>query len=176
MDARIDRLRNLIKDVPGFPKPEIVFKDITPLLGDAQGLAAAIDLLAEPYRGRVTAVVGMESRGFIFGVPVACALGVGFVPVRKPGKLPRATVSAEYSLEYGTDRLEMHEDAVTSDDKVLIVDDLLATGGTAEAAARLVQSRGGQIVGMSFVIELEFLSGRAKLPGQNIHSLIRYSF
>lgn len=174
MDARIDRLRHLIKDVPGFPKPEIVFKDITPLLSDAQGLATAIDLLAEPYRGSVTAVVGMESRGFIFGVPVACALGVGFVPVRKPGKLPRATVFAEYSLEYGTDRLEMHEDAVTSDDKVLIVDDLLATGGTAEAAARLVQSRGAQIVGMSFLIELEFLSGRAKLPGQKIHSLLRY--
>ncbi|MCU0663750.1 MAG: adenine phosphoribosyltransferase [Myxococcota bacterium] len=174
MDARIDRLRSLIKDVPGFPKPEIVFKDITPLLGDARGLATAIELLAEPYRGRVTAVVGMESRGFIFGAPVACALGVGFVPVRKPGKLPRATVSAEYSLEYGTDCLEMHEDAVGRDDRVLVVDDLLATGGTAEAAVRLVHSRGAQIVGASFVIELEFLCGREKLQGLEVRALLQY--
>lgn len=174
MDAKADRLRSLIRDVPGFPKPEIIFKDITPLLRDAAGLATAIELLAEPYRGQVTAVVGMESRGFIFGVPVACALGVGFVPVRKPGKLPCATVSAEYSLEYGTDRLEMHEDAVGPNDKVLIIDDLLATGGTAEAAVQLVRSRGARIVGLSFLIELEFLSGRNKLGGMAVRSLLQY--
>jgi adenine phosphoribosyltransferase len=175
MSDAIETLRNLIRDIPDFPKEGIVFKDITPLLGNPKGLALSLDLLAEPYRDRqVQAVVGMESRGFIFGVPVAERLGAGFVPVRKPGKLPAETISEEYALEYGTDKLEMHRDALKSGDRVLVVDDLLATGGTAEATVRMVQSTGAQVVGVTFVIELGFLAGRKKLPGLDVTSLIVY--
>ena len=171
----IDALRGLIRDVPDFPKEGIVFKDITPLIGDPRGLVTALDLLAEPYReAGVTAVAGMESRGFIFGVAVAERLGVGFVPVRKPGKLPAETVAEEYELEYGTDRLEVHRDAAGQGDRVLIVDDLLATGGTAAATVRLIRSLGAAVVGAAFVIELGFLSGRDKLSGVDVHSLITY--
>jgi adenine phosphoribosyltransferase len=175
MSDQIHIIRNLIRDIPDFPKEGILFKDITPLLGNSSALSATADLLADPYKNqRVTQVVGMESRGFIFAVPVAERLGAGFVPVRKPGKLPAPTVSEEYALEYGTDRLEMHQDALTGDDKVLVVDDLLATGGTAEATVRMVQSTGAQVIGVAFVIELGFLPGRSKLEGLEVTSLIVY--
>jgi adenine phosphoribosyltransferase len=175
MSDRTDFIRNLIRDIPDFPKEGILFKDITPLLGDAKALSTAADLLADPYKNHgVTQVVGMESRGFIFAVPVAERLGAGFVPVRKPGKLPAQTLSEEYALEYGTDRLEMHTDALSGDDNVLVVDDLLATGGTAQATVRLVQATGAKVVGVAFVIELEFLPGRSKLPGLDVTSLIVY--
>ncbi len=175
MNTQIEMLRGLIRDIPDFPKEGIVFKDITPLLRDPQGLSVSVDLLAEPYKGRgITAVAGMESRGFIFGVPVAERLGVGFVPIRKPGKLPAETVSEEYALEYGTDRLEMHKDAVSGKDNVLVVDDLLATGGTAAATVKLIQSTGAKVVGVAFVIELGFLEGRSKLGDFDVKSLIVY--
>jgi len=168
-------LEGLIRDVPDFPKPGIVFKDITPLLGHPEGLPTACALLARPYLGRgITHVAGMESRGFIFGTPVAALLGAGFVPIRKPGKLPWRTRREEYSLEYGTDALEVHEDAVRAGDRVLIVDDLLATGGTAAAAIRLVQSLGAEVVGVAFVVELGFLSGRARLDQVPATSLLVY--
>ncbi|MCP4674406.1 MAG: adenine phosphoribosyltransferase [Deltaproteobacteria bacterium] len=175
MSDKIEMLKGCIRDIPDFPKEGIVFKDITPLLLRPEALCASLDLLAEPYKGLgVTAVAGMESRGFIFGVPVAERLKVGFVPVRKPGKLPAETVSQEYTLEYGTDRLEMHKDAVSAGDKVLVVDDLLATGGTAEATVKLIQSTGAEVVGVTFVIELGFLEGRSKLEGLEVKSLIVY--
>ncbi len=175
MSDKIQSIRNLIREIPDFPKEGILFYDITPILGNAKALAASSDLLAEPYKDRgITQVVGMESRGFIFAVPVAERLGAGFVPVRKPGKLPAQTLSEEYALEYGTDRLEMHRDALGGEDKVLVVDDLLATGGTAEATVRMVQSTGAQVVGVAFVIELGFLPGRSKLEGLDITSLIVY--
>ena len=175
MTEKIDKLRELIRDVPDFPKKGIIFKDITPLLGDPEGLSTSADLLAEPYKGRgITHVVGMESRGFIFAVPVAERLQAGFVPIRKPGKLPAETVSEEYELEYGTDCLEMHKDAVGAGDKVLVVDDLLATGGTAEATVRMLRSVGAEIVGVAFVIELGFLEGRSRLKGLEVASLIVY--
>ena len=170
-----EKLKGLIRDVPDFPKEGIVFKDITPLIGDPQGLTLALDALAAPFReAGVTAVAGMESRGFIFGVPVAERLGVGFVPVRKPGKLPAETLSEEYALEYGTDELEVHRDAAGAGDRVLIVDDLLATGGTAAATVRLIRALGAEVVGVAFVIELGFLSGRDKLHGVDVQSLITY--
>ncbi len=175
MNTQIEMLRGLIRDIPDFPKEGIIFKDITPLLRDPQGLSVSVDLLAESYKGKgITAVAGMESRGFIFGVPVAERLGVGFVPIRKPGKLPAETVSEEYALEYGTDRLEMHKDAVDGDDNVLVVDDLLATGGTAAATVKMIQSTGAKVVGVAFVIELGFLEGRSKLGDFEIKSLIVY--
>jgi adenine phosphoribosyltransferase len=175
MNDELEQIRERIRDVPDFPKEGIVFKDITPLLADTGAFAKAVDLLAAPFAGRgVTAVVGMESRGFIFGVPVAERLEVGFVPVRKPGKLPMETLSEEYALEYGTDRLEMHRDALGAGDTVLIVDDLLATGGTAAATVNLVRSAGARVIGAAFVIELEFLSGRAGLEGIEVLSLIEY--
>lgn len=167
-------LKALIRDVPDFPKKGILFKDVTPLLLDPQGLNAAIDRLAAPYKEmEISAVAGMESRGFIFGVPVAQALGVGFIPIRKPGKLPADSVSETYELEYGTDSLEIHADAATSGDRVLLVDDLLATGGTAKAAANLVKKLGAEVIGATFVIELSFLNGRSKLDIP-IHSLVTY--
>jgi adenine phosphoribosyltransferase len=173
MNQDTARIRSLIRDVPDFPKPGIVFKDITPVLKDPVALRQALDLLAEPFcKERVTAVAGMESRGFIFGVPVAERLGVGFVPVRKPGKLPWRAVAEEYALEYGTDRLEMHEDALGKGDRVLIIDDLLATGGTAAATSRLVVRLGAEVVGAGFVIELAFLNGRARLAGLDVRSLV----
>ena len=174
-EQRTEKLRQLIRDIPDFPKEGIIFKDITPLLGDPEGLKTSGDLLAEPYRtAGITAVAGMESRGFIFGVPVAERLGVGFVPIRKPGKLPYETVREEYALEYGTDALEMHKDAVGPGDKVLVVDDLLATGGTAEATVRLIRGLGAEVISVAFVIELGFLEGRKKLADVDVSSLIVY--
>lgn len=176
MNRELDALRRLIRDVPDFPKPGILFKDVTPLVRDPAGFKTTIDLLTAPFVGvGVTAVAGMESRGFIFGVPVAERLGVGFVPIRKPGKLPAAKVREEYSLEYGTDALEMHADAVGPNDRVLVVDDLLATGGTAAAAVRMLRRVGATIVGIAFVVELDFLSGRGKLAGvPSVHSLLHF--
>jgi adenine phosphoribosyltransferase len=167
------RLLSLIRDVPDFPKPGIVFKDITPLLADAQALGAATDLMAAPWRGeKIDQVAGIESRGFILGACVARELGVGFVPVRKPGKLPFRTTRVEYALEYGTDALEIHTDAVGRAAQVLIVDDLLATGGTAAATCRLVEGLGAHVVGLGFLTVLEFLNGRAKLPKRRIEHVI----
>jgi adenine phosphoribosyltransferase len=168
-------LKKLIRDVPNFPKEGILFKDITPLLLDPQGLASTVERLAAPYlETSITAVAGMESRGFLFGVPVAQVLGVGFIPIRKPGKLPADTITQTYSLEYGTDSLEMHADAVKSGDRILLVDDLLATGGTAKAAADLIRQLKGEVVGAAFAIELSFLNGRDKLLGVPVHTLISY--
>jgi len=169
------RLKAIIRDVPDFPKKGIVFKDITPLLADASAFEATLDAMAAPHRrSGVALVAAVESRGFIFGAPLAARLGAGFVPIRKPGKLPSATIRETYTLEYGTDTLEMHADAVPRGAKVLIVDDLLATGGTAGAAARLVAHLGGEVVALSFVVELEFLKGRGTLGKLPIHSLVRY--
>ena len=175
MTAEMDKIKSLIRDVPDFPKPGILFKDITPLIGDPEGLRTTMDLLAKPFEGAgITAVAGMESRGFVFGVPVAERLGVGFVPVRKPGKLPAKTVSVEYELEYGTDTLQMHADAVGEGSRVLVVDDLLATGGTAAATVKMIRSLGAKVVGAVFVIELDFLKGRARLDDVDVTSLVRF--
>lgn len=164
-----------IREIPDFPKPGIQFKDITTLLKDGPAFKAAIDGLLEQVRDRpVDAVVGMESRGFIFGAPVAYALGVGFVPVRKLGKLPADVVSVEYDLEYGSATLEMHKDALAPGARVLIVDDLLATGGTVAGTIELVKQLGGEIVALAFLIELTFLKGRDRLPGHDILTLVRY--
>ncbi len=158
------RLDAAIRDVPDFPKPGILFKDITPVLADPKLLRATVDHFAEKWAGEhIDAVVGMESRGFIFGAPLAMALSAAFVPARKPGKLPYKRIGAEYELEYGTNRLEMHVDAVKPGQKVLIIDDLLATGGTAAATVDLVRQLGGEVVGCLFVVELGFLDGRSKL-------------
>jgi len=171
----MEHLKKLVREVPGFPKPGILFYDITTLLKDPAGLRAAIDGLSGHYReARVDLVAGIEARGFIFAPALACALNAGFVPVRKPKKLPAETVRVTYDLEYGTDALEMHKDAVTPGARVLIVDDLLATGGTAAAAARLVREAGGTVVGMGFAIELTFLNGRQKLAGYDVFSLLQY--
>lgn len=170
----IERLKSLILDVHDFPKPGIVFKDFTPLLADPAALALAVELMANPFRGRgIDLVAGAESRGFIFGIAVAQALSAGFVPVRKPGKLPRAVHAAEYALEYGTDRLEMHADALQPGRRVLLVDDLLATGGTMRACAGLVGRAGVEIVGIAVLIELLWLNGRRGLPG-DLHAVIAY--
>lgn len=176
MIFKLDSLKSLVRDVPDFPKPGILFKDITPLLRDPTGLKAVLDLLAALFTGSgVTAVAGMESRGFIFGVPVAERLGVGFVPIRKPGKLPAARLREEYALEYGTDAVEMHADALGPSDRVLVVDDLLATGGTAAAAVRLIRAAGAQVAGAEFVIELDALRGRERLAGvDRVHSLLHF--
>ncbi len=174
----MDQLRRLILDVPNYPKPGIVFKDFTPLLADARGLALAVELMANPFRGlSVDLVVGAESRGFIFGTAVAQALSAGFVPVRKSGKLPRQVRGITYELEYGTDRLEMHADAVKPGQRVLIVDDLLATGGTLEACSKLVAgfSPDVQIVGVTVLIELQALQGRKRIAHiEQIHSVLKY--
>jgi len=167
-------LENYIRDVPDFPKKGIIFKDITPLVGDPKALKDAADQLAAPYRNAaVGKVVGIESRGFIFASMVAERLGAGFVPIRKPGKLPAETVSESYALEYGTDTIEMHADAIGRGENVLMIDDLLATGGTMAAACNLVEKVGGKIVGVAFVIELAFLHGRDKLAGRDVRSLIQ---
>jgi len=167
-------LGDFIRDIPDFPKKGIIFKDITPLLLDPMVLDEAIVRLAEPYRDAgIEVVVGIESRGFIFGPAVAREIGAGFVPVRKPGKLPHKTVSREYALEYGTDAIEMHADAIADGMKVLMLDDLLATGGTMAAACEMVKDLGGDIVGIAFLIELCFLNGREKLTDYEVHSLIR---
>lgn len=168
-------LKKLIREVPDFPKPGILFYDITTLLKDSDGFAGVIDGLKSHYHGtRVDLVLGIEARGFIFAPALAYALHAGFVPVRKPKKLPAATVSVTYALEYGQDSLEMHADAIQPGNRVLIVDDLLATGGTAAAAARLVREAGGTVAGLGFVVELTFLSGRAKLPEYDVFSLLQY--
>ncbi len=168
-------LKTLIREVPDFPKPGINFYDITTLLQDAAGLRSVIDDLGEAYKGKgIDIVAGIEARGFIFAPAVAYALNAGFVPIRKPKKLPAPTERVEYELEYGTDILEIHKDAIQPGQRVLIVDDVLATGGTAKAVAHLVDKLGGNLIGLSFVIELDFLKGREKLPGQSINSLLHY--
>jgi adenine phosphoribosyltransferase len=168
-------LKKLIREVPDFPKPGILFYDITTMLKDGRGLHGVIDGLKDHYReAQVDVVLGIEARGFIFAPALAYALNAGFVPVRKPRKLPAECVGVTYDLEYGTDRLEMHKDAVGNGNRVLIVDDLLATGGTAAAAARMVREVGGTVAGLGFVIELTFLKGRAKLAGEEVFSLLQY--
>jgi len=169
-------LNALIRDVPDFPKPGIVFKDITPLLASPAGLAMAVELMASPFRGKgVQAVCGAESRGFIFGIALAQSLSAGFVPIRKPKKLPYKTHRMTYDLEYGTDTLEIHADAVQSGTKVLMVDDLLATGGTMKACCDLIDMLGGEIVGVTVLIELGSLRGRDRLkPYDHVHSVINY--
>lgn len=176
LDAAEDELlRSLIRDVPDFPEPGIVFKDITPLLGHAGGFALVVDRLAEHFVGQhVDKVVGVEARGFVVAAPIAHRLGAGLIPVRKPGKLPWTTQAQEYDLEYGTDQLEVHQDAVAPGDRVVIVDDVLATGGTAAAAARLVEAIGGQVVGLGFLLELAVLGGRDRLDGHDHVSLLVY--
>ncbi len=169
-----DELRHFIRDIPDFPKPGIVFKDITPLLADGRALAATVDNIAAPFLGAVDVVLGIESRGFIVGAAVAYRLGVGMAIARKPGKLPYHRVTQQYQLEYGVDSLEIHQDAIAPSSRVLIVDDLLATGGTAEAAIGLVGTLKGQVVGCAFIIELGFLGGRARLGEVKCLSLIRY--
>ena len=171
----MEHLKALIRDVPDFPMQGILFRDVTPLLRDPAGLAEVTAALAERYRGQgIDAVAGIESRGFIFGTPLAVALGVGFVPIRKLGKLPADKITREYALEYGTNSLEVHRDAVRSGERVLLVDDLLATGGTARAAAELLEELGAQVVEAAFVIELAFLNGRAALGDRASHALLTY--
>ena len=165
-----------IRNVPDFPKPGILFYDITTLLRDRDGFHHAVEALAKPFEGHgIDVVVGIESRGFILGGAVADMLEAGFVPVRKPGKLPARSVREEYALEYGTDCLEIHEDAVTSGQRVLVVDDVIATGGTAKATASLVRRLGGSVHALAFLVELEFLNGREKLAGENLHTVVRYA-
>lgn len=169
------RLKRLIRDIPDFPKPGILFRDITPLLADASGLALSVELLANPFRGkRIDLVVGAESRGFIFGTAVACCLSAGFIIVRKPGKLPHQRISQSYELEYGTDSLEMHADAIVKGQRVLVVDDLLATGGTMKACCQMVQKLGGELAGIAVLIELSSLKGRDRLAPTPVHSVLRY--
>ena len=171
----MDSLKDKIRHVPDFPKAGILFYDITTLLQDADGLRAAIDSLSLPFKDQgIGLVVGIESRGFIFGAAVADRIGAGFSPVRKPGKLPSHTVKCTYDLEYGTDCLEIHDDAVRKGQRVLIVDDLLATGGTARAAVNLVKQLGGLVHALAFLIELVALNGRAKLEGEHVHSVLKY--
>lgn len=168
-------LKTMIREVPDFPKPGINFYDITTLLKNPDGLKRTLDALKERYKGsQIDTVVGIEARGFFFAPAVAYSLGAGFVPVRKPGKLPYKTRQMEYALEYGTDKLEIHEDAIQPGQRVLIVDDVLATGGTAKAVADLVKQSGGLLQGLSFVIELDFLAGRNRLDGHDIFSLLHY--
>ncbi|HEX2190690.1 MAG TPA: adenine phosphoribosyltransferase [Longimicrobiaceae bacterium] len=171
----MEHLKELVRAIPDFPIPGILFRDVTPLLRDPRGLGEVVERLAAEYRGAgIDAVAGIESRGFIFGAPLAVALGVGFVPIRKPGRLPYEKVSREYGLEYGTNVLEIHADAVEPGQRVLIVDDLLATGGTASASAHLVEAIGGVVAAVAFVIELEALEGRRALDGYDVLALIRY--
>jgi adenine phosphoribosyltransferase len=168
-------LKQHIRSVPDFPKAGILFYDITTLLRDPQGFRATIERLALPYREQdIDAIVGIESRGFILGAAVAQELGTGFIPVRKPGKLPAKSIKESYNLEYGTDALEMHEDAIEKGQRILVVDDVLATGGTAAATAQLVRQLGGELLGMAFLIELLFLNGKAKLPNEQVFSVLQY--
>jgi adenine phosphoribosyltransferase len=170
-----ESLKQMIRDVPDFPKQGILFKDITTVLADGASYRKVIDLLAERYQGRgIDRVVAVEARGFILGAPLAYKLGAGFVPVRKKGKLPYKTLQTSYDLEYGQDTLEIHEDALVKGHKVLVVDDLLATGGTVGAVVNLVERLGGSVEELAFMIELEFLHGRAKLAPHRVHSLIKY--
>ena len=168
-------LKQMIREVPDFPKPGINFFDITTLLKDPNGLQATIDSLASPYAvAHIDVVVGIESRGFILGSAVAQRIGAGFIPMRKPGKLPAKVIKEIYDLEYGKDALEIHADAIEKGQRVLIVDDVLATGGTAAAATRLVRQLGGELLGLAFLIELTFLDGKSKLTGENVFSVLQY--
>lgn len=170
---RKHELEKKIRDIPGFPKDGIIFKDITPLLLDPESYKQAIDIMADYYKGEnITSILSAEARGFIFGSTLAYKLGVGFIPARKPGKLPYKTVRQEYELEYGTDALEIHEDAIKFGDRVLIVDDVIATGGTTAAQAKLVEKMGGELVGFCFLVELAFLNPRDMLKGYDVFSLI----
>ena len=170
-----DDLRTFIREVPDFPQPGVLFRDVTPLMKDPTAFNTALDAMEAYLAGRVVnSIVGIESRGFLFGAPLAARLGLPFVPVRKPGKLPWQTVSASYDLEYGTDALEIHHDAVESGQRVLIVDDLLATGGTAQATVELIKRGGAEVAGLSFLIELEALHGRSRLDGEEIFVALRY--
>lgn len=166
-----DRIRALIRDVPDFPEPGIVFKDLTPVFADHEGLTASVTAIAEAAPA-CDLVAGIEARGFVLAAPVALRLGVGFVPLRKPGKLPWDTIRHDYDLEYGSDALELHLDAVVPDQRVLVVDDVLATGGTAAAACHLVERAGGTVAGVSVLVELAFLDGRARLVGHRVHSVV----
>lgn len=169
-----DRIRSAIRDVPDFPKAGILFKDLTPLIADAALMRDTVAQLAQPYRGmRVDRVAAVEARGFIFGAPLALALGAGFLPVRKPGKLPHRTARVDYALEYGTDALEAHIDGIAAGERIVLVDDLLATGGTAHGALQLIRALEGAVVGISFVVELAFLGGRARLDAP-VHTLVTY--
>ena len=171
----MQRLESKIRAIPGFPRPGVVFRDITPLVGDPAMLRLAVDRIVRPFVGEpVDAVAGMEARGFIFGALAAQALDIGFVPLRKPGKLPYDVQSVSYDLEYGTASLEAHIDAIGAGDRILLVDDLLATGGTASASCELVERLGGEVAACAFVIELDDLGGRARLPGRRVHSLLHY--
>jgi len=169
------RLESLIRSIPDFPTPGILFRDITPLLKDKDGFKAAIDLLADPYKDKkIDYVVAIEARGYMLGAPIARELGAGFIPVRKPGKLPYEKINIDYALEYGTNSLEMHKDAITRGQRVIVVDDLLATGGTAAATRTLLEQLGAQIVGFAFLVELTALRGREKLQGVDVRTLIEY--
>ncbi|MEJ2685653.1 MAG: adenine phosphoribosyltransferase [Gammaproteobacteria bacterium] len=171
----MERLRARIRDIPDFPKPGVVYRDITPLVRDPAVLRLAVHELVHPFfGGALTAVVGMEARGFIFGSLAAWELGIGFVPLRKPGKLPYDVHSISYDLEYGAESLEVHVDALGADDNVLVVDDVLATGGTAAASCALIERLGARVAACAFVVELDFLGGRDKLEGQTVHSLVHY--
>jgi adenine phosphoribosyltransferase len=168
-------LKAHVRDIPDYPRPGVVFKDITPVLAAPDAFAAVVDAVAAPFADRrIDKVVGIEARGFVFAAPVAYRHAAGFVPVRKAGKLPWQIEREEYALEYGTDLLEIHQDAITPGERVLIVDDVLATGGTAEASVRLVERLGGEIVGLAFFIELGFLAGRDRLAGREVHSVVEY--
>ena len=171
----MDAIKAKIRDIPDFPEPGIVFKDLTPLIRDCAVLKMTTELLVEPFRDqRISAVLGMEARGFIFGALAAAELGVGFVPLRKPGKLPAATHRVSYDLEYGSAELHMHTDALSDADRVLLVDDLIATGGTAAASLELARQAGADVVACAFVVELEFLNGRQALGDCDVHALVRY--
>src|SRR5947208_16716424 len=171
----IDTLKPLIREIPDFPKKGILFRDITPLLANPSGIALAVEMLANPFRGKnIDLVVGAESRGFIFGTAVACCLSAGFALVRKPGKLPHKKVSMTYELEYGTDTLEMHADSIVAGQRVLIVDDVLATGGTMKACCDMVNQLGGELVGVAVLIELPALAGRSKVEPTKVHSVLQY--
>jgi adenine phosphoribosyltransferase len=176
MAADHGAFRSYVREIADYPSDGVVFRDITPLLGDANAFAQAVSAIVDEFSGvAIDRVAGVESRGFIFGAPVAYRIGAGFVPVRKAGKLPWAVVREEYQLEYGADKLEVHRDAIHPGERILIVDDVLATGGTAEATARLVETLGGVVVGLAFLLELDELGGRSRLQGRTVRSLLNYT-